>query len=464
MKKRGVVLLFGLIIIVSGWWVLRGSSLAQPSEGTIDVWVTWGDDSDPLQAFFDRYDPSSDVPVRVTTRIREDDVLKALTSAEPPDLVILSGADPAASYYEQGLVQPLAGHIDGSGIYLDDIFPAALAQCHEPGGALLCLPWGCDVEALFWNKDLFRSAGLDPERPPQTMEDMVEYAGKLTRRDEDGALSQVGFIPGFPRSHTGLLTHMFGGAFYQDGGAELNLSSQPVIEALSWQAQLNSIYNAEDLEGFVSSFTPYMASSHPVFAGRRLSCQQCHRTVPPPKKTPDTGFFGGKVAMMLDGQWQAAPQADSEGEPQVEYGVAAFPAPAAHPERVSTTIVQGPVVIIPTGAVDSEAAFQLLAWMTSAEIVAEAADAYGFLPPSRTALHDPRFRQDPNAKVFAGLLAHTNAATVATTGISQELNEALAQLEAEVLDKGNEPAALLNQVQAELGPRLGQIGGDGAQP
>jgi hypothetical protein len=61
-------------------------------------------------------------------------------------------------------------------------------------------------------------------------------------------------------------------------------------------------------------------------------------------------------------------------------------------------------------------------------------------------------------------LAHTNAATVATTGISQELNEALAQLEAEVLDKGNEPAALLNQVQAELGPRLGQIGGDGAQP
>ena len=117
-------------------------------------------------------------------------------------------------------------------------------------------------------------------------------------------------------------------------------------------------------------------------------------------------------------------------------------------------MVQGPVVIIPSGALDKEAAVQLLAWMTSPEIVAEVAEAYSFLPTSRTALQDPRFRQNPNAQVFADLMTNPNAGPAATTRISPELNEALGRLEAEVLDKGGDPVPLLNEVQVELGARL----------
>jgi len=125
----------------------------------------------------------------------------------------------------------------------------------------LCLPWACYVYALFWNKDLFAAAGLDPERPPQTMEEMVEYASKLTLRSEDGELSQVGFIPDLPRSHTDLYARMFGGALYSDGGAELTANSQSVIDALNWQRQFTNPHTPEDLKGFISSFTPYMSST-----------------------------------------------------------------------------------------------------------------------------------------------------------------------------------------------------------
>ena len=281
---------------------------------------------------------------------------------------------------------------------------------------------------------------------------------ELTVRDEKGELSQVGFIPDFPRSHADLYVRMFGGAFYSDNGAELTVNSQPVIDALNWQIQFYSSYTPEDLKDFVSSFTPYMTSQHPTFAGRRMSCQQCHRSSPiQNNKTPDTGFTKGRIAMMIDGQWQASPGTFSQEEIQVNYGVAPFPPPSANTERTNTAVVRGPVVIIPAGATDKEAAVQLLAWMSSPEILAEAAYANSLLPTSRMAAQDPRSQRNPNFEVFADLMAHPNAKPAVTTPISVELNEALGQVEEELLHTGGDPVELLNEVQAEIAPKLEEV-------
>jgi multiple sugar transport system substrate-binding protein len=455
MSRKRAALLLGFVIIVGGWWITQGSSSARPEDRVVDVWATWGEEPDHLQALLYRYSQSSGVPVQITTQVRSDDLLKALADAEPPDLVILSNGDLVESYHQRGLVEPLDGWIQASGIDLDDMYPAPLAQCRGLNGATLCLPWGCDVDVLFWNKDLFEAAGLDPELPPQTMEELLEYASKLTIRDEKGELGQVGFIPDFPRSHAELYVRMFGRAFYRDEGAELVINSQPVIDALNWQRQFYSIYAPEDLEDFVSSFTPYMTSRHPLYAGRRLSCQQCHRSSPiQSNKTPDRGFADGKIAMMIDGQWQASLHALSQDDPQVNFGFAPFPPPAKHPEQANNALAQGPVVIVPAGARDKEAAIQLLAWMTSPEIVAEAAYVHSMLPTSRAAAADPRLQQDPNSKRFVGLMAHPSAKPAVTTPITPELNEALGRIEAELLYTGGDLVPLLNEVQAELVPKL----------
>jgi ABC-type glycerol-3-phosphate transport system substrate-binding protein len=322
-------------------------------------------------------------------------------------------------------------------------------------GAHYCLPWGCDIDALFWNKDLFRAAGLDPERPPQTMEEMVEYANKLTVRDEKGQLSQVGFIPDFPRSHAELYVRMFGGAFYGNGGTELAVNSQPVIDALDWQMRFYKGYAPEELKDLISSFTPYMTSRHAVYAGRRMSCQQCHRASPIQNgKVPDIGFFERRIAMMIDGEWQLSLNALSDEEPLVNYGVAPFPPPSAHRERANTTVVQGPVVFIPVGAMDKEAAANLVAWMMSPEVVAEETHTTSSLPTSRRAAQDPRFHDIPSFELFLDLLAHPNARPAVTTPINLELNEALGQVEVELLHNGGDAALLLNEVQAEFAPKL----------
>ena len=406
MRKMAAVLLLGLSVVFGGWWITKSDSLALPSEGVVDVWATWGDDAGYLQSLFDRFGRTAGVSVRVASRVSSDDLQEALAGGEGPDLVILSSNDLVGAYAGQGLLEPLDGWIEATGIDLEEVYAAPLAQCKGQDGAYACLPWGCDVDALYWNKDLFAAAGLDPERPPQTMEEMVDYASALTIRDEVGELSQVGFVPDFFRSHADLYAGMFTG----DEGTGLTASSRPAIDALAWERQFYRTNTPEDVEDYVSSFTPYTTSHHNLYAGRRLDCQQCHRSSPIQNgKTPGAGLRKGRLAMMVDAQWHVMSNVLPREELAEKYGVAPFPPPFAHPERAMTTLVQGPVVIIPTGALDKEAAARLLAWMMSPQVVAEVAYDTSTLPTSRTAARDPRFQDIPYFQLFMDLVAHPKA-------------------------------------------------------
>jgi len=52
------------------------------------------------------------------------------------------------------------------------------------------------------------------------------------------------------------------------------------------------------------------------------------------------------------------------------------------------------------------------------------------------------------------LLDHPNAKYVASTPISAELNQALRQVEEELLHEGSDPVPLLNEIQTGLGSKL----------
>lgn len=52
------------------------------------------------------------------------------------------------------------------------------------GITLYALPWDTDARVIYYNKEHFREAGLDPEKPPRTIEELDEYADKLTKKSE----------------------------------------------------------------------------------------------------------------------------------------------------------------------------------------------------------------------------------------------------------------------------------------
>jgi multiple sugar transport system substrate-binding protein len=88
----------------------------------------------------------------------------------------------APNYTSQGLYMDITDRIDA----LE--FKDSLAPAHMRLGtyedAQYAVPHTLDLSVLFWNKDLYRQAGLDPEKPPTTMAEFADHA--RTIREEIG--------------------------------------------------------------------------------------------------------------------------------------------------------------------------------------------------------------------------------------------------------------------------------------
>jgi ABC-type glycerol-3-phosphate transport system substrate-binding protein len=99
-------------------------------------------------------------------------------------------------------------------------------------GRLFGVPSTPGVTGLHWNKAAFRAAGLDPERPPQTLAELDEYAEKLTII-RDGRIEQIGFLPSRPPWWPFFWVYFHDGQLW-DGGANITLDSLNNVKAFEW--------------------------------------------------------------------------------------------------------------------------------------------------------------------------------------------------------------------------------------
>ncbi|MBI1259774.1 MAG: extracellular solute-binding protein [Chloroflexi bacterium] len=413
--------------IVLGLLLIVALPTAAQDATTLKVWITWGDNPAQLQELFNQYGTAHGVTVEVNAPVDADKVIAGLSGSEPPDILITGGPDNTGSWAREDLILPLDDLMKTANIDTSDVFPAPMGQCVY-SGVTYCLPWGTDTYALFWNKDLFEEAGLDPDTPPKTLEELTEFADKLTKVDSDGTVSQIGFIPDFSWSHLSLYARMFGGYWYSDDGTKLTFTSQPMIDALTWEQQFYTKYGVDQVLRFTSALGGY--------------------------QSPDQGFYAGKIAMMVDGEWQTGPNFISQYKPELYYGVAPFPAPKDHPELANTSVLEGTVVMIPSGTPNKAAAADLLAWMMSPQVLADEMVANFNLPSTKSAAEDPRFHDNEKFGVFMDLMNDPNASTGIYTALNSEVNTALGSIEEQVLHAGSDPLPLLQEAQDQLQPKL----------
>jgi len=405
----------------------------QPSDVKVDmpdvlrVWITWGDDPTQIQELFNQFGEANNVKVEVNSPVEADKVIAALSGSEPPDVLVLGGPDDVSMWVNEGLVAPLDELVATHGIDLGDIYPAMLAQ-GKYKGKLYALPWGSDTYGLFWNKDLFEEAGLDPEKPPTTMEEMLEYADKLTKVEADGTITQLGFVPDFSWSHIEQYVKLYGSYWFNDDGSKVQLDTPEMIAALKWEQQFYTKYGIEEVLRFVSSTGEY--------------------------SSPEHGFMSGKIAMMVDGEWMTGDNFIGGLAPDLWYGVAPIPYPASKPENKGTNVVGGTVALIPSGVQNKDAAAKLLAWMMSPEILADEMVANFNLPSSKEAAKDRRFRENEKFVAFMDMASSPNATFHIFTPISADLLTELDLIEQQVLHEGADPAPLLKAAQEKLQPML----------
>ncbi|MFD0676381.1 MULTISPECIES: ABC transporter substrate-binding protein [unclassified Paenibacillus] len=102
-------------------------------------------------------------------------------SKQPPDVAVLQSTE-LFSLLDMNAIIPLNDFIakEGGDKYLSDFYPAFMSNS-QTGGNTYSIPFQRSTIVLYYNKALFKEAGLDPEKAPQTWAEMKDYAKKLTK-------------------------------------------------------------------------------------------------------------------------------------------------------------------------------------------------------------------------------------------------------------------------------------------
>ncbi|MHA6617815.1 ABC transporter substrate-binding protein [Pseudonocardia sp. DLS-67] len=127
----------------------------------------------------DAYNASHQNKVELTVTPNDDYVAKVGAAAGAGGLPDLFAADIVyiPSWVQQGLFQDISANIDGLP-FKDTINKGHLAAGTYEDKEYI-LPFVLDLSMLFWNKDLFREAGLDPEKPPTSLQEYAAAAKKI---------------------------------------------------------------------------------------------------------------------------------------------------------------------------------------------------------------------------------------------------------------------------------------------
>jgi multiple sugar transport system substrate-binding protein len=131
-----------------------------------------------------------------------------------------------------------------------DIIPVLLEN-NLYDGKLWSFPFNKSVPVLYYNKDLFKKAGLDPEIPPRTLDELASFARKLTVRDADGKILVRGFATGKANVWMFLnrVLQMGGKVIGPDGGAAF-FDQPEAARALSFLQDMLREGIAEEAQGF----------------------------------------------------------------------------------------------------------------------------------------------------------------------------------------------------------------------
>jgi len=198
---------------------------------------------DAMAADFEKANPTIKIEP-VYTGSYQDTIAKALTvlkSNEPPHFAILAASEMFTLIDEDAIVpidEMLRTADDKK--WLDGFYKAFMENS-QTGGKTWAVPFQRSTTVLYYNKDLFKEAGLDPETPPKNWDEQLAFAQKLTKRDAAGNTTQWGVqIPssGFPYWLFQGLTTQNDVRLVNDAGNRTSFDDPKAVEALQYWIDL----------------------------------------------------------------------------------------------------------------------------------------------------------------------------------------------------------------------------------
>jgi sn-glycerol 3-phosphate transport system substrate-binding protein len=344
--------------------------------------------------------------------------LTASRSGTPPTVAVLLATD-IFTLIEEDVVQPIDTFIttEEDQAWVDGFMPAYLASARVDGH-LWSVPFQRSTAVMYYNKEAFAAAGLDPEQPPRTWDEMVEMGKALTLRDASGNVTQWGL--GIPSSMNsvhwlfGALVAQNGGILSSEDGLYTYFDSPEVIEALQFFVDLSTKHGIHPAGILEWGTTP-------------------------------NDFMQGRLAMA----WHTTGNLSNiRSNSTFDFGVAPYP---GNPDPAS--VLGGGNLYIFSGASEEQqaAAFEFVKFMTSAELLADWGVQTGYVAPRDDSWETETLRayvaEVPQAEVARRQIpaSKPEISTYEAARVNQVLNTAI---QAAIIGEQT-PEAALRAAQAE---------------
>jgi len=304
-------------------------------------------------------------------------MLIATAGGDPPDLAGLFDYI-VPQYAEQNAILPLDELVREYGIDVPAFEPIWLDICRYQG-RLYALPSTPFTLALFYNRRLYAEAGLDPNHPPETTAELNEYALRLTKKDDAGQVTQLGFTvsPGMLGWWHWVYPCYFDARLWD--GTQCHVDTPAGRAAFTWIADYRARVNNTEVLKFEATAGAIEGAQNP--------------------------FLSERLTMVLQGPWVANWAA--KYTPDLDYGVAPFPSVSRERRNV---FASADVFVIPRGAKQPHEAMVFLAWLLQQPHLEELCQLHGKVSPFRTP--GPDFfaaHPNPHIRVFAEMARSPDA-------------------------------------------------------
>ncbi|MCD6218757.1 sugar ABC transporter substrate-binding protein [Candidatus Calescamantes bacterium] len=208
-----------------------------------------------------RYEP---IPGGVGSRI-----LTQIAGRTAPDMFVAGDLN---TYISKGALIDLTDWYEEDKEYFKEIYPS-LIESMMWEGRLYALPGNCNVDILYYNRDIFDEKGISYPDEDWTWENLLEAAKKLTKKDKRGNIIQFGCVFG-PKWLSFILQN--GGKIWNENRTKCIINSPEAKEALVFWKDL---------------YTKYKVAPTPL----QMREQGCGEL-----------FIMGRAAMYLGNSWEVA--------------------------------------------------------------------------------------------------------------------------------------------------------------
>lgn len=267
----------------------------------------------------------------------------ALSSGTDSYDVVTTGVKNWSQLVSSDWLEPLDEYYDNASDDYKKGFSEELLDTLRLDGSLYALPYSVGADLLFYNKEMFEEAGLDPDNPPKNMEELLEYAEILHKPEEN----QAGFVArgtreGNQNSFSWIMMWLKNGGSWGD-----DPENPEYVDILNQEAAIKTMEQYTDL---LKEYGPRGIESY-GFNEAQLAMQQ------------------GEAAMWLDAA-QLGPALEDETKSKIagNVGYQKLEGLSEEDKYISGAIWGFSLVNM---SENKEAAFELIKYLTSEEVLAE---------------------------------------------------------------------------------------------